>query len=153
MIPDINDFTWQSLYEYIERRIAGTQRVIQIIKENTHPDELSQRIKGSEHQLELLQWCIPLVKELQTRESLQNICPIMSLEIIRLRCRHKTDGQVYFSDFAWILPIADGRFNIRRIESQKSEDPQVEDMQLFEGNLGETLEKVEELAKEICIKE
>jgi hypothetical protein len=146
MITDINDFTWQSLYEYIERRIAGAQNVIQMIKENTRPNEPTQPIKGLEHQIELLQWCIPLVKELQTRESLQNICPIMSLEIIRLRCRRKNDGQVYSSDFAWISPIADGRFNIRQINSEKSND----DILLFEGDLRQTVEKVEKLVEEIC---
>lgn len=148
MIPDINDFTWQSLYEYIERRISGAQNAIQMIKKDASFSELSQPTKGLEHELQLLQWCIPLVKEIQTRESLQNICPIMSLEIIRMRCRSKNDRQVYSSDFAWISPIADGRFNIRQIESQKSED-----MQLFEGNLSQTVEKVEKLVKEICIKE
>ena len=148
MIPDINDFTWQSLYEYIERRISGAQNAIQMIKKDAHFSELSQPTRVLEHQLELLQWCIPLVKEIQTRESLQNICPIMSLEIIRLRCRRKNDGQVYSSDFAWVSPIADGRFNIRQIESQKSEDTQ-----LFEGDLRQTVEKVEKLVKEIYIKE
>jgi len=148
MIPDINDFTWQSLYEYIERKISGAQNAIQMIKKGAHFSELSQTTRVLEHQIELLQWCIPLVKEIQTRESLQNICPIMSLEIIRLRCRRKNDGQVYSSDFAWVSPIADGRFNIRQIESQKSEDTQ-----LFEGDLRQTVEKVEKLVKEIYIKE
>jgi hypothetical protein len=148
MIPDINDFTWQSLYEYIERRISGAQNAIQMIKKDARFSELSPPTKGLEHELQLLQWCIPLVKEIQTRESLQNICPIMSLEIIRLRCRSKNDRQVYSSDFAWISPIADGRFNIRQIESQKSEDAQ-----LFEGSLSQTVEKVEKLVKEICVKE
>ncbi len=142
MRVDIDNFTWQSLLEYIERRITGTRNAVQMIKENMRLDESSsQATKGLEHQLELLQWCIPLVKELQTKESLQNICPIMSLEIIRLRCRRQIDGQTFSSDFVWILPIADGRFNIKQ-----------EDTQSFEGNLRQTVEVIERLVKEMCIK-
>ncbi len=147
MISDINDFTWQSLYEYIERRISGVLDVLQRINMDSQANDLSPMSESLERQLDLLRWCLPLVSEMQKKENLQVICPIMSLELIRLRCRSQHDSQVHSSDFAWITPIADGIYQLVQREVNNSETKTPLSM---EGNIFQIIEKVELLVKEKC---
>ena len=144
MIPDINNFTWQSLHEYIERIISSTQNALQAFNKDARAHRLATST-GLEHQLDFLQWCLSLVNEMQHREDMQVICPIMSVGTIRLRCRH---AQYSASDFAWIVPIANNRYSLKRINSS---EPEVE--WYFEGDTNQVIEKVEKLVKEICSQE
>lgn len=141
MQPNLNDFTWQSLYKYIEDIIFATQEELQSPYVLNHVESST----GLKNQLELLRLCLVLVNEMRNREDMQVICPIMSVGIIRLRCRH---AQFNSSDFAWILPIADGRYSLKQINLH---EPKME--WLFEGNLSQVVEKVEKLVKEICAQE
>ncbi|MBK7893944.1 MAG: hypothetical protein IPJ90_03450 [Anaerolineaceae bacterium] len=137
MLSELNGFTWDSLHEYIQGRLNGTQSALRTIQEDSRASDLEQLIKVLENQIKLLHWCLPLVEEMQTRKNMYEICPIMSLEIIRLRCRQKLDSP----DFAWISPVADKKYSLKKILSQEPE---------FEGSLFQIVEKIEEIAKETC---
>ena len=143
MIPDVNALTWQSLYEYIERRIVGLQNALKMIQQDVRAVDLANSTTSLEHQLELLRWYLPLVTEMQNREDMQVICPIMSLEIIRLRCR---SAQANSPDFAWILPVANGRYSLKQRRSGESEQ-----VELIEGGLSQIVEIVGKLVKAICV--
>jgi len=148
MDTELSDFTWHSLYEHIESRITGIQKGIQIIKLNNRLKDLPQPIENLEYELERLQWCLPLVREMQAREDMQVVCPIMSVNMIRLRCRANQDNQAHSFDFAWISAIADGRFSVIRLETNESR--LMAQLWSFEGNLPQTVEKIETLVKELC---
>jgi hypothetical protein len=144
MLSELNDFTWDSLHEYIQRRINEAESALRTMQEDGRASNLEQSIKVLENQIKLLHWCLPLVEEIQTSKNMHEICPIMSLEIIRLRCRQKLDSP----DFAWISPLADRKYSLKRILSQEPEKEW-----LFEGSLFEIVEKIEEIVKETCVKE
>jgi len=147
---ELDEFTWQTLYEYIQRRIAGVLDTLQLINKDSQGNNFAHMRESLERQQDLLQWCIPLVREMQKRENMQAICPIMSLELIRLRCRSQYDNQVQSSDFAWITPIADGMYKLVRREVNNSEAKAPWSM---EGNVSQIIEKVEILVKEVCTRE
>jgi hypothetical protein len=147
MFPDPNSLTWQSLYAHIESRIAGVLETLELIKSNFHTDHQAQMSASWEHQLEMLQWCLPLVKDIQNREELQTICPIMSLDVIRLRCRSH-NNEVRSSDFAWLTPVAQERFKLVRLGQSQSQKADI--LWAFEGETSEIIEKIETLVKEIC---
>jgi hypothetical protein len=146
------DFTWQTLYEYIERRIAGVLKALQFVKEDprlTNVDETySMRF---ERELKMLRQCLALVIEMQSRESLQELCPILSLNIIRLRCRHQHAEQDDSLEFAWISLIGEGRYSLQRMGINESQEPTRPDS--FDADLLKIVEQVEKLVKEICIGE
>ncbi len=148
MISEPSNFTWQSLHEYIERRIAGTLNTLQLIEKDPHVSSFAQSKATLEHQLELLRWCLPLVSKMQNRKDMQAIRPMMSLDLIRLSCRHQHDSEDHSPDFAWILPIADGRYSLKQINPQEPESSS-----FFEGDLIQIVEKIEKLVKEKCAKE
>ena len=149
MASELSDFTWHSLYELIEFRITGLQKGLQFFRlHNSSENDMTEAIKTFEHELDVLQRYIPLVKEMQVRENMQVVCPIMSLNMIRLRCPHKPDDQDSSSDFAWISSIADGKFSIVRLDT--SESRLMEELWSFEGNLPQTVEKIETLIEELC---
>src|SRR5512141_1080434 len=102
MVPEPNDLTWQSLYEYIQRRIAGALNSLQLIEKDVHASQLAEMKVSLERELEMLRWCLPLVREMQSKEDMQVVCPIMSLDLIRLRCRQQHDNQIRPPFFAWI---------------------------------------------------
>ena len=146
------DFTWQTLYEYIERRIAGALKALQFLREDPRLTNVDKVHTASfERELDMLRQCLPLVTEMQSRESLQDICPILSLNIIRLRCRHRHTEQDDSLEFAWISPIAEGRYSLRRMRINESQEPGKPD--LFDSDLVKIVEEVEKLLKEICIGE
>jgi len=149
MTTELDDLTWQSLYEYIERRITGAQNALQLIQKNTHGDDLAQSTARFKRELEWLGWCLPLVSEMLNKEDMQVICPIMSLDLIRLGCRHPHDGQDHSSDFAWISPIAEGKYFLKRIRVNNPGG--LETLWSFEGDLSQIVEKLENLVKEICV--
>src|SRR6266540_1525257 len=121
MIFELDDFTWQTLYEYIERRIAGVLDTLQLIRMDSQASSFAHMSESQQHQLNLLRSCLPLVREMQSKEDLQMICPIMSVDLIHLRCRSQPNHQVSSSDFAWITPIAEERYSLMRIETKESE--------------------------------
>ncbi len=151
MTPELNELTWQSLHEYIERRIAGALNGLQLIEKDIRASSLAQTKASLERELKMLHSCIPLVREMQNKEDMQIVCPIMSLDLIRLRCRHQHDNQVRSPDFAWISPVADGRYILARMKVNKSQE--LEKLWSFEGDLVQIVEKVENLVKEICTEE
>ena len=106
---------------------------------------------GLERELEMLRSCLPLVREMQNRENLQDICPIMSLNIIRLRCRHRYAEQDGFLEFAWISPIAEGRYSLLQMGMNESQEP--EKLHASGTDLIQIVEEVEKLVKEICAQE
>ena len=54
MTDELSDFTWLSLYEYIERMIAGVQDSLQQIGgKNTDVSDLAQSNEGLKHELDL----------------------------------------------------------------------------------------------------
>jgi hypothetical protein len=147
MVPEPNDLTWQSLYEYIQRRIAGTLNSLQLIEKDVHAGQLAEIKVSLERELEMLRWCLPLVREMQNKEDMQVVCPIMSLDLIRLRCRQQHDNQDRPPFFAWISPIANERYRLARVKVNKLQEP--EKLWSFEGDLTEIVEKVENLVKEV----
>ena len=148
MIPKPSSLTWKSLYEYIERRIAGALEALELIKREASTNGSAHMSTSLEHQLEILQWCLPLVKEIQSHEDLQVICPIMSLELIRLGCRSQ-DKQDRSSDFAWITPVGSERYNLVRLGQKQSETAEI--LWSYEGGISEIIEKVKTLIREICV--
>jgi hypothetical protein len=147
MIPDPNSLTWQSLHAYIERRITGVLETLALIQRNFPADDRAQMSVTWERQLEMLQWCLPLVREMQNRENLQGVCPILSLDAIRLKCRSQ-DNQARASDFARIAPVASNRYTLVRVGRNPSQTADI--LWSFEGETSEIVEKVETLANEIC---
>jgi hypothetical protein len=153
MTTELSEYTWQTLYEYIERRIAGLLHALQFLKDPRlqNVDEAQAHTAGFERQLEMLRSCLPLVSEMQNRENLQDICPVMSLNIIRLQCRHRHDKQDGFLEFAWISPIAEGRYSLKKIGTNESQGSG--NLQSIEADLTQIVEEVEQLVKAICIDE
>ena len=147
MTSEVSDYTWQTLHEYIERRIAGVLHALQFLREDPRLQNVSEaHTTGFERELEMLRSCLPLVREMQNRENLQNISPFMSLNWIRLRCRPWHAEQDDILEFAWISPIAEGRYSLVRMsESQESEK-----LPSFDADLMQIVEEVEKLVKETC---
>ena len=144
------EFTWQSLYEYIERRIAGALKALKLFKEDprfTDVDEI--HYTSFERELQMLRQCLTLVIELQGRKSLQGISPILSLNIIRLRCREQSDESDGFVEFAWISPIAEGKYSLRQLGINASEE--IDELNPIEADLIQIVEQVEERVKELCL--
>jgi len=147
MIPEPNSLTWQSLYAYIEKRIAGVHETLELIQKNFPATDRTQMSASWESKLEMLQWCLPLVREMQGRENLQVICPILSLDAIRLKCRSQV-SQTPSPDFAWIGAVASGRYKLVRVGANQSQSADI--LWSFEGETAEIIEKVETLVKELC---
>ena len=149
---ELNDFTWQSLYEYIERRITGTLKALKLVREDPRLANVDEIYPASfERELEMLRQCLALVTEIQGRESLSDLSPILSLNIIRLRCRHRHVEQGDYVEFAWISPIGDGRYTLRQLGINESEE--LEKLNSFDADLVQIVEHVEKLVKEICVDE
>jgi hypothetical protein len=152
MISEISDYTWQTLYEHIERRIAGDLKALQFIREDPRLKDLDEvHTMAFEHELEILRWYLPLVREMQTRKSLQCIYPFMSLNTIRLLCRPKHTQQEKFWEFAWITPLAEGRYSLVSRGVNESLEP--EELPSLEEGLLLIVEEVEKLARELCASE
>ena len=146
------DFTWQTLYEYIERRIAGVLKALQFLREDPRLNNLSEaHTIGLVRELEMLRQCLALVIEMQSRESLQDICPMLSLNIIRLRCRHQYAEQDDSLEFAWISPIEEGRYSL--VPLRMNEFHESGQRTSFEADLNQIVAEVEKLVKEVCIGE
>ena len=152
MTSQFNEFTWQSLYETIESRIAGVRNVLQSLRDDPRLQNLDERyITSFERQLEVLRQCLALAIELQSRESLQDLSPILSLNSIRLRCRSRQVEQDGLFEFAWISPIAEGKYSLVKIgmnESPESGQPHSIDAVLLQ-----IVQEVEKLVKENCADE
>jgi hypothetical protein len=152
MTSEINDFTWQSLHEYIERRIAGVLNVLQSLRDDPRLQNLDERYTTSfERELEMLRQCLALVIEMQSRESLQDISPILSLNIIRLRCRYRYVEQDGFLEFAWISPIAERKYSLVKIGMNES--PESGRPHSIDADLIQIVQEVEKLVKENCANE
>ena len=148
MASEFEELTWQSLYEYIERRIVGVLNGLQLIENDKSVSSYTQTKASLEHDLDLLRWYLPLVKKMQSKEIMQVVCPIMSIGLIRLRYRPQHNSQVSLPDFAWIAAIADDRYSLVRVKVSKPEG--LEKLWSFEGDLVQIVEKIENLVKEIC---
>ena len=146
------DFTWQTLYEYIERRIADVLKALQFLREDLRLNNVGEaHTIGLERELEMLRQCSALVIEMQSREALQGICPILSLNIIRLRCRHQYADQEDSLEFAWISPIEEGRYSLAQL--RMNEFHESGQRPLFEADLTQIVAEVEKLVKETCLGE
>ena len=149
MTSELSEYTWQTLYEYIERRIAGVLHALQFLREDPRLQNVGEaHATGFKRELEMLRSCLPLVREMQNRKGLQDISPFMSLNLIRLRCRPRHAEQDDILEFAWISPIAEGRYSLVRMgmsESQKSEK-----LPSLDADLNQIVEAVEKLVKETC---
>jgi hypothetical protein len=149
MTSEISEYTWQTLYEYIERRITGVLKALQLLREDARLKNLDEvHITAFERELAMLRGYLPLVRAMQNRENLKSIRPIMSLGTIRLLCRPKHTPQENFMELAWISPIADGRYSLVRLEVIESQEP--EEPNSFEVDLIQIVEEVEILVKEKC---
>ena len=152
MTSEIENYTWQSLYEHIEKRIAGVLKALQLFREETRLKNLDEvHTMAFEHELEILHWYLPLVREMQSRENLQRICPIMSLNTLRLLCRPSQPQQERFVEFAWITPTAEERYSLVGMEVNESQSP--EELPSFEADLIQIVEEVEKLVKVKCVSE
>jgi hypothetical protein len=147
-----SEFTWQSLDEYIERRIAGVLNVLQSLRDDPRLQNLDERYTTSfKRELEMLRQCLALANEMKSRESLQDLSPILSLNSIRLRCRYRQVEEDGFLEFAWVSPIAEGQYSLVKIgmnESAKSGEPHSIDADLIQ-----IVQEVEKLVKENCADE
>src|SRR5690349_14032465 len=139
------DFTWQTLYEHIEGMITDLLNILQSLED--HPRLKLDEIYTTsfEDRLAMLRSCLLLVSEMQKRENLHDICPIMSLDTIRLHCRHRDTG------FAQISPLADGRYRI--VEVGMNEHEESGKLRSLDMNLIQIVDEVEKLAKRTCIGE
>ena len=144
----IDEYTWQSLQEYIERLIAGLLDSLAKIDSDTPPDLVNRLEEMAQQELGVLNQSLHLVVEMQRRESIQLVIPIMGVEMIRLRCRQCRDGQVRPADFAWILPVGEQVYKLVRLEFK--ETGEYGELWTFEGDLQQTAEKIEELVDELC---
>jgi hypothetical protein len=153
---EFSEYTWQTLYEYIERRIASARHAIQFLREDPRlpRDDPSMvesdqiHITSFETQLERLLSCLPLIREMQSRENLQAIRPIMSVEIIRLGCRRVLRDQDDYLEFAWILPKPGNRYRLQTMHTNSA--PLPEDEWSPDLGLSQVVDEVEKLAREYC---
>lgn len=135
-------FTWHTLYEYVESLIAGVVNIQQALKE--HPELKLDDIYTSTFERELVTWrsCLLLISEIQKKEKLGSIRPIMGLNTIHL----------YYEDlntaFAYITPLANGQYRFEREKGKKSK--KLENLQIVEDmNLFQVVNEVEKLIKGI----
>ena len=149
MTAEPGEYTWQSLYEYIESRTAGVLSALQFLREDPRLQDVDElHIASFDRELKMLRSCLALVSEMQHRENLQGISPILSLNMIRLRCRHPHVEQDGYLEFAWISPIAEGRYSLTIIGTNESQEP--ENSHPASADLIQIVEEVEKLTKEIC---
>jgi hypothetical protein len=146
---NIGSYSWQTLQDYIERRVAGLLDSLGKIDPDAPPDLAKEMREMAQRQLKVLNRSLPLVTEMQHRENMQVIIPIMSLDMIRLGCRQCGESQVRSADFAWITPIGEEIYHL--VRSGFQETGEYGALWTFEGNLRQIVEKVEELVDELCV--
>ena len=137
----LNDYTWQSLRAYIERRIAGCQDSLDRLG-TLGKDEAGAVMEVVHRELELLNRCLLVVAEVEYRKEMQLVRPILSLDLIRLACRG-------CPDFAWIQPRGEGLYRLERIGPGDTNS--IETIWVFDGEIGQVVEKAVDLVKELCI--
>ncbi len=145
---EFGNYTWQSLRDYVDRRITGLLDTITEINQKFPRDQAASMKKGLRSQLEYLYWCVPLVNEFQRREDMQLISPLMSLDAIRLSCFQCIDDKVRLVEFAMIGARKEGLYRVVRVES--SEGKKHKAQVLCEGSLEQTVEAVRKIVEQIC---
>ncbi len=134
MTSEPTGFTWQTLYEYIEGLITGVLNIQQSLK--NQPQRKLDEIYTTTFEHELVIWrsYLLLIGEMQKRENLNAICPIMGVNTIRLFCHHQS------TSFVSITSIADGRYHLKMSGGLHS----------FDVDLIHMADEVEKLVKENC---
>ena len=132
MTSEPTGFTWQTLYEYIEGLIAGVVKLQQSLKE--HPHIKVAEIYTTTFAQNLVIWhlYLLLIREMQKRENLDDIRPIMGLNTIHLYCPDQN------TSFASITATADGRYQLQMKAS------------MFDVDLIHLADEIEKLVKETC---
>ncbi len=148
MIPNVNDFSWQSLYEYIERIIANISSALDGFSRTDIDVDVNEDTLSLRQQLDHLLWLKPLVREMSSRQDMQLICPIMSVGIIRLRCHNQDAKSTRATDLAWLWSVSEKKFGLKRIKVIPGQDP--ETLWSIEGNLEQIVEEIEKLVREHC---
>ena len=139
MTPEPTGFTWQTLYEHIEGLITGVLNIQQSMKDHPHLKLDKVYTTTFEHELVIWRSYLLLVREMQKRENLDDIRPIMGLNTIRLYCPDQDTA------FASITSIPDGRYHLQMKESKMSES-----LHSFDVDLTHRPDEVEKLVKENC---
>jgi hypothetical protein len=144
----IDEYTWQSLQDYIERRITGLLDSLAMINSDTPPDLVNRATAMAQQQLEVLNRSLSLVVEMQHRGDTLLVIPIMSLDMIRLGCRQCGD-EVRSADFAWIEPVGEGVYKFVRLGFK--ETGEYGEIWTSKGDLEQTAEKIKKLVDELCM--
>jgi hypothetical protein len=144
----IDEYTWQSLQDYIERLLAGLLDTLARIKADTSPDHLDRVEEMAQRKLEALNKSLLLVVEMRRREKVRLVVPIMSIGMIRLRCRQWGGSRTRLTDFAWVAPVGEETYRLVRLGFKKTGE--YGELETFEGDLQQTAEKIEELVDEVC---
>ena len=155
-LTEFSEYTWKTLYEYVERRIANVRHAIQFLREDPRlPRDNPSMVESDqihiisfENQLERLLSCLPLIHAMQSRENLKAIRPIMSLEVIRLGCHCILHNQDDYLEFAWIMPKAGDRYQLETIQTSNAHPP--EDEWSLDLGLSQIVDEVEKSVRDYC---
>src|SRR5688500_4982472 len=135
--------TWMTLVPYLADRVTSARETIStsrtiLAEAGVAGQEADEFVAGLEAPLNQLLWLEPLVREMLSRPALQSLRPTLSLQIVRL-----LSGPGVEDEFAWIQPLAEGRFLLSRVRNRGLLD--YENSPECEGDAAEVADSLERI--------